>query len=66
MALASGTRLGPYEVTAQIVGGMGEMYWARDTKLDRDVVIKVLPESVAADAPPARNPTVSGARQIGR
>ncbi len=38
LALASGTRLGPYEITAQIgVGGMGEVYRARDTKLDRDV-----------------------------
>ena len=41
MALTSGTRLGPYEITAQIgVGGMGEVYRARDTKLDRDVAIQ--------------------------
>jgi len=50
MSLASGTRLGPYEIQSAIgAGGMGEVYKARDTRLDRTIAIKVLPPDVSAD-----------------
>src|SRR5271165_5133197 len=51
MALSSGTLLGPYEIQSPLgAGGMGEVYRARDTRLDRSVAVKILPSHLSNDA----------------
>ena len=50
MTLPAGTKLGPYEIQSLLgAGGMGEVYRARDTRLQRTVAIKILPESLSSD-----------------
>jgi serine/threonine protein kinase len=51
MDLAAGTKLGPYEIQSALgAGGMGEVYRARDTRLERTVAIKILPEHLASNS----------------
>ena len=51
MMLETGTKLGPYEILSALgAGGMGEVFRGRDTKLQRDVALKILPETMARDA----------------
>src|SRR5205814_1508655 len=64
MTVSVGSRLGPYEILSPLgAGGMGEVFRARDTRLSREVAIKVLPADVSSDPARLKRPEDEGSRQ---
>ena len=65
MPLSAGSRLGPYDIESVGPGGMGEVYRARDTRLDRAVAIKTLPEALSHDSDHGSGQLVGGVASLG-